>query len=107
MYSFGRKSKRCKYEKKKDIDAKDTKIKENIFSYYTGFNKSSKDRIAFERPTIFPESLAIDMIQSYSNEANLVFDCFMGANTTGKMALLNNRKFIGVEKVEKYFEISK
>ena len=47
------------------------------------------------------------MIQSYSNEADLVFDCFMGANTTGKMALLNNRKFIGIEKVEKYFEISK
>ena len=31
----------------------------------------------------------------------------MGANTTGKMALLNNRKFIGVEKVEEYFEIAK
>lgn len=95
------------HKRKKDIDVKDTKIKENIFSYHTGFNKSSKDRIAFEHPAIFPESLALDMIQSYSNEADLVFDCFMGANTTGKMALLNNRKFIGVEKVERYFEISK
>ena len=95
------------YKRKKDMDVKDTKIKENIFSYYTGFNKSSKDRIAFEHPAIFPESLAMDMIQSYSNEGDLVFDCFMGANTTGKMALLNNRKFIGIEKVEKYFEISK
>jgi DNA modification methylase len=31
----------------------------------------------------------------------------MGSGTTGKMALLDNRKFIGIEKVGKYFEISK
>ena len=37
----------------------------------------------------------------------MVFDPFMGANTTGKMALLNNRRFIGIEKVEEYFEIAK
>ena len=35
-------------KRRKDIKVKDTKIKENIFSYYTGFNKSSKDKIAFE-----------------------------------------------------------
>ena len=95
------------HKRKKDIDVKDTKIKENIFSYYTGFNKSSKDKIAFEHPAIFPEDLARDMIKSYSNERDVVLDCFMGSGTTGKMALLNNRKFIGIEKVEDYFEISK
>ena len=31
----------------------------------------------------------------------------MGSNTTGKMALLNNRRFIGIEKVEEYFDIAK
>ena len=36
-----------------------------------------------------------------------MFDCFMGSGTTGKMALLNNRNFIGIEKVNDYFEISK
>lgn len=95
------------HKRKKDIDVKDTKIKENIFSYYTGFNKSSKDKIAFDHPAIFPELLAEDMILSYSNEDDLVLDCFMGSNTTGKMALLNNRRFIGIEKVEDYFKISK
>lgn len=94
-------------KRRKDIKVKDTKIKENIFSYYTGFNKSSKDKIAFEHPAIFPEGLAKDMITSYSNEGEIVFDPFMGSNTTGKMSLLNNRKFIGVEKVDKYFEIAK
>lgn len=55
----------------------------------------------------FPEELARDHILSWSNEGDTVLDCFMGSNTTGKMALLNNRKFIGIEKVEEYFEISK
>ena len=31
----------------------------------------------------------------------------MGSGTTGKMALLNNRNFIGIEKDEKYFDIAK
>jgi DNA modification methylase len=31
----------------------------------------------------------------------------MGSGTTGKMALLNGRDFIGIEKVDKYFEIAK
>jgi len=58
-------------------------------------------------PAPFPESLANDHIISWSNENDLVFDPFMGSGTTGKMAKLNNRKFIGIEKVPEYFEIAK
>jgi site-specific DNA-methyltransferase (adenine-specific) len=58
-------------------------------------------------PAQFPEHLAHDHIISWSNEGDTVLDCFMGSGTTGKMALLNNRKFIGIEKDEKYFEIAK
>ena len=60
-----------------------------------------------EHPAIFPEQLANDHILSWSNEGDTVFDPFMGSGTTGKMAIRNNRNFIGFEKVEKYFEISK
>jgi DNA modification methylase len=35
-----------------------------------------------------------------------VFDPFMGSGTTGKMAILNKRNFIGIEKVEKYYNIA-
>ena len=56
-------------------------------------------------PAVFPEQLANDHIISWSNENDLVFDPFMGSGTTGKMALLNNRKFIGIEKVPEYFDI--
>ena len=58
-------------------------------------------------PAIFPEKLAQDHILSWSNEGDIVLDCFMGSGTTGKMALLNNRQFIGIEKVENYFNIAK
>jgi DNA modification methylase len=57
-------------------------------------------------PAPFPETLAQDHIISWSNENDVVFDPFMGSGTTGKMALLNNRKFIGIEKDDNYFEIA-
>lgn len=91
----------------KNKKVNDTKLKSNIWFYTVGNNQSTKDKIAFEHPAIFPEKLAEDHIVSWSNEGDLIFDPFMGSNTTGKMALLNNRKFIGIEKVEKYFEIGK
>lgn len=77
----------------------------NVWAYSTG-GSCTKDKIAFQHPAIFPEKLAEDHILSWSNEGDTVFDCFMGSNTTGKMALKNNRKFIGIEKVEEYFEIA-
>lgn len=56
-------------------------------------------------PAVFPEQLANDHILSWSNEGDIVLDPFMGSGTTAKMALLNNRKFIGFELAEEYWEI--
>ena len=78
----------------------------NVWNYSTG-GSCTTDKFAFKHPAIFPEKLAEDHILSWSNEGDTVLDCFMGSCTTGKMALLNNRKFIGIEKVEDYYEISK
>ena len=60
-----------------------------------------------EHPAPFPEQLAKDHIISWSNEGDTVLDCFMGSGTTGKMAVLNNRKFIGIELDNGYFNIAK
>ena len=46
----------------------------------------------------FPEKLANDHIISWSNEGDTVLDCLWVVAQQGKMALLNNRKFIGIEK---------
>lgn len=58
-------------------------------------------------PAQFPEQLANDHIISWSNEGDTILDCFMGSGTTGKMAVLNNRNFIGIELDKCYFDIAK
>ena len=82
------------------------KIKGNVWYFSTGFNKSTKDKIAFKHPAIFPEKLAEDHILSWSNENDIVLDPFMGSGTTAKMSIINNRKYIGFEIEKKYCDIS-
>ena len=47
------------------------------------------------------------LIKTYSNEEDLIFDSCMGSGSTGVAAKNLNRKFIGIEKEEQYFEICK
>ena len=54
-----------------------------------------------------PIDLLEQIIKTSSNENDLVLDCFMGSGSTGIACLNTNRKFIGIEKEEKYFEIAK
>ena len=51
--------------------------------------------------------LVKDHITSWSNEGDTVFDPFMGGGTTGKMAKLLNRRFVGIELDPEYFAIAK
>lgn len=82
------------------------KRKPNIWTYKIGTNCTTKDKIAFKHPAIFPEQLAEDHILSWSNEGDLVFDCFNGSGTTCKMAYLNNRQFVGVDISQEYVNIA-
>ena len=86
--------------KKKTIN--DTKIKGNIFEYRVGSTKTGK----FKHPAMFPYELARDMIFSWSNENDLILDCFMGSGTTGLVCKENNRRFIGIEIVLDYYKIA-
>lgn len=47
------------------------------------------------------------IIKTSSNEGDVVLDCFMGSGSTGVACMNTGRKFIGVEREEKYFNISK
>ena len=58
-----------------------------------------------KHPATFPERLANDHIISWSNESDLVYDCFAGSGTTLKMAILNNRNWIGSEISSEYCNI--
>ena len=81
-----------------------TRLKRNVWKYFAG--GGANDKIASKHPAIFPEQLAQDHILSWSNENDLVYDCFMGSGTTAKMAKLNNRNYIGSEISEEYCNIA-
>lgn len=63
-------------------------------------------RYAKDHPAQFPLQLATDHIRSWSNEGDTVLDPFMGSGTTGIAAIELGRSFIGIEKVEKYFQLA-
>lgn len=90
----------------KNNKVKKDKIKGNIWRLPNGFMQGTKDIVATKHPATFPEQLANDHIVSWSNENNIVFDPFMGSGTTGKMAKVNKRNFIGIEKDPEYFKIA-
>jgi len=77
----------------------------NVWHYKIGGGNVTKDECAYEHPAIFPELLAFDHIKSWSNENDIVYDCFMGSGTTAKAAISANRKWIGSEISEEYCKI--
>ena len=72
----------------------------NIWQINRGVNKT-------EHPAVFPEQLAFDHIQSWSNPGDLVLDPFMGSGTTALMALKSGRDFVGFEISPQYAEIAR
>lgn len=58
-------------------------------------------------PTEKPIKLFSKIVEVSSNEGDIVFDPFMGSGTAGVAALDLNRKFIGCELNEEYFNIAK
>ncbi len=77
------------------------KQKPNIWFYDVGKNDKTKHNAPF------PEQLANDHIISWSNEGDIVYDCFAGSGTTAKMSIINNRKWIASEISSEYCEIIK
>ena len=58
-------------------------------------NVMSDEKVNY--PTQKPEKLLERIIKASTNTGDIVFDCFMGSGTTGKIAVLANREFIGIE----------
>ena len=77
---------------------KPEKFRHNIWQYALSGARA--------HPAAFQDELAADHILSWSNPSDTVFDPFLGSGTTGKMALLHGRNFIGIEREAKYFDIA-
>ena len=89
---------------KKDFkgDTLDKKYPINLIT----FSKSAqKDMIL--HPTQKPVDLLEYLIKTYTNENDLVLDFTMGSGSTGVACSNLNRRFIGIELDEKYFNIAK
>lgn len=85
--------------KDKNNKIKDYKIKSNIWYYSVGGKN-------YGHPAVFPLDLAKDHILTWTNEDDLVLDPLMGSGTVGVACKELKRKFIGIEKVDKYFNIA-
>jgi len=81
---------------------RETKDAENVWTICP-----TKAKDAQNHPAVFPEQLVNDHIISWSNEGDIVYDPFMGSGTTAKMAVKNNRRWIGSEISSEYCEIIK
>ena len=74
------------------------KYKSNILKYRKDYNGY--------HPTQKPVALLQDLIKTFSNENDLIVDLTMGSGSCGVASILENRKFIGIEKELNYFEIA-
>ncbi len=74
-----------------------------IWRYTMGYGHTTTDNEVYEQhPALMSEALAQDLIRSFSKTGDLVFDPMAGLGTTCKMAMLNNRPFLGFEQDHKY-----
>ena len=86
------------------------KREKQYFQEYTNYPRNilefSKDKPS-QHPTQKPVALLEYLIKTYTNENDTVLDFTMGSGSTGVAAKNLNRKFIGIEKDQNYFNIAK
>jgi len=73
-------------------------IRHNVWEINTENNNTTG------HPAPFPLKLVHDHIISWTNENDIVLDCFMGSGTTGLACKTLNRDFIGIEIDQEYFK---
>lgn len=64
---------------------------------------TGKNRI---HPTQKPVALLEELIKIHTNEGNLILDPFMGSGSTAEACIITNRKYVGFERDEAYYQAS-
>ena len=77
----------------------------NILVYSKNMKECNNTRRV--HPTQKPVDLLEYLIKTYTNENETVLDFTMGSGSTGVACMNTNRKFIGIELDENYFNIAK
>ena len=90
-------------------------FRENGVKIYGNYNtkkkyyvtpKNKKDKKTYNHPTVKPLNIIENLIINSSKEHDIILDCFMGSGTTGEACANTNRKFIGIELDNNYFDIA-
>ena len=68
------------------------------------FNFKSKNK--YKHPTQKPILLIEKILKASSHEGDVVLDCFLGSGTTAVACVNTNRRCIGIERDDKYFDVS-
>lgn len=75
--------------------------KRGVFTHNT--NQPDRDGT---HPTEKPISLMMELIHLFTNEGDTILDPFMGSGTTGMACVKLGRKFIGIEKDIKFYDLA-
>ena len=78
-------------------------VQDNISCIWESSNANSGKLHSCQKPLDILEKI----IKTSSNKGDTVLDCFMGSGSTGVACLNTNRRFIGIELDENYFNIAK
>ena len=93
---------------KSNILNSEPKKRDNLGTTHTNYPKSihTFSRVSGNHPTEKPLELMKYLIKTYTNENDLILDNCMGSGTTCLAAKELNRKFIGIETEQKYYDIA-
>ncbi len=64
------------------------------------------EKSGLDHPTVKPQYVMNDALQCATSHGQSVLDCFMGTGSTGVSCVNLGRKFFGVEREPKYFDIA-
>ncbi len=84
------------------------KFNDASVSIYTEQNPRTIIKFSSEKgkhPTQKPVALMEYLIKTYTNENDLILDNTMGSGTTAIACINTNRRFVGMEKEQNYFDI--
>jgi site-specific DNA-methyltransferase (adenine-specific) len=88
----------------KDIIKKEGKQMRSVWSIGT---TKPIEKINGKHPTQKPEDLLKRIILASTNKGDLILDPFNGSGTTGIVANLFNRRYIGIEQEQEYLNLTK
>ena len=107
---FGKTVKRCLDTKEQEHGLARKSHKSEVFREFTNYPNQFLEFASQGKtvhPTQKPVALLEYLIKTYTLENETVLDFTMGSGSTGVACKKLNRKFIGIEKEEKYFNIAK